>query len=128
MTQADIERMAREAGFTSQESLTYFSAEFTRFAALVRAQALEDAARAAEERPLRSGMDEWDSTAASIRALKPGTAAQEPDDAAEDLYDRLHSLSKSLESSGRLDEHDNPGAYATVLDAMNYVRRGTVAT
>lgn len=42
---------------------------------------------------------------------------------AEDLYDRLHSLSKSLEGSGRIDEHDNPDAYATVLDAMNYLRR-----
>ena len=50
-------------------------------------------------------------------------AAAKDDEPAEDLYDRLHSLSKSLESSGRLDEHDNPGAYATVLDAMNYLRR-----
>lgn len=40
----------------------------------------------------------------------------------DDLYWRLHSLSKSLEGSGRLDEHDNPDAYATVLDAMNAVR------
>lgn len=40
---------------------------------------------------------------------------------AEALYDRLHSLSKSLEGSGRLDEHENPDAYATVLDAMNFV-------
>ena len=39
----------------------------------------------------------------------------------EDLYDRLHSLSKSLEGRGRLDEHDNPDAYKTVLDAMNFV-------
>ena len=86
--------------------------------------ALEEAARVCEQ---------WDAThphriAAAIRALKPGVAAQEPDDAAEDLYYRLHSLSKSLEGSGRLDEHDNPDAYATVLDAMNFVRRGTVAT
>lgn len=40
---------------------------------------------------------------------------------AEDLYDRLHSLSKSLEGRGRLDEHDNPDAYKTVLDAMSFV-------
>lgn len=40
---------------------------------------------------------------------------------AEDLYDRLHSLSKSLECRGRLDEHDNPDAYKTVLDAMSFV-------
>ena len=41
----------------------------------------------------------------------------------EDLYLRLHSLSKSLEGSGRIDEHENPDAYATVLDAMNFVAR-----
>ncbi len=40
----------------------------------------------------------------------------------EDLYWRLHSISKSLEGSGRLDEHENPNAYATVLDAMIFVR------
>jgi hypothetical protein len=38
------------------------------------------------------------------------------------LYVRLESLSKSLEGSGRIDEHEQPGAYATVLDAMNFVR------
>ena len=37
---------------------------------------------------------------------------------AENLYWRLHSLSKSLEGAGRLDEHDCPDAYATILDAM----------
>jgi hypothetical protein len=41
---------------------------------------------------------------------------------AADLYERLHSMSKSLESSGRLDEHENPDAYATVLDAMRFMR------
>jgi len=41
---------------------------------------------------------------------------------AADLYERLHSMSKSLEGSGRLDEHDNPDAYATVLDAMKFMR------
>lgn len=40
---------------------------------------------------------------------------------AEDLYARLESLSKALEGSGRIDEHDHPNAYATVLDAMNFV-------
>lgn len=35
------------------------------------------------------------------------------------LYLRLESLSKRLESSGRIDEHDTPDAYATILDAMN---------
>lgn len=46
---------------------TLSEAKFARFAALV----LEEAAKTAEERPLQSGMDEWDSTAAAIRALKP---------------------------------------------------------
>ena len=39
----------------------------------------------------------------------------------DDLYCRLESLSKSLEGSGRLDEHENPDAYATILDAMNAI-------
>ena len=42
---------------------------------------------------------------------------------AEDLYDRLHSLSKSMESSGRIDEHQHPDAYGTILDAMKYVQQ-----
>ena len=38
------------------------------------------------------------------------------DDAAEDLYDRLHSLSKSLEGSGRLDALlDESGKSATTM-------------
>ena len=37
----------------------------------------------------------------------------------ETLYWRLHVLSKCLESSGRIDEHDMPDAYSTILDAMN---------
>lgn len=44
-------------------------------------------------------------------------------DKSEELYLRLESMSKSLEGSGRLDEHENPDAYATVLDAMNFIRR-----
>lgn len=40
----------------------------------------------------------------------------------EELYWRLHSLSKALESSGRIDAYDYPDAYATVLDAMNALR------
>ena len=39
-----------------------------------------------------------------------------------DLYERLHSMSKSMEGSGRLDEHENPDAYATVLDTMVFLR------
>jgi hypothetical protein len=37
------------------------------------------------------------------------------------LYERLHSMSKVLEGSGRLDEREHPDAYATVLDAMAFV-------
>lgn len=41
----------------------------------------------------------------------------------DDLYARLETLSKALESSGRIDQFDYPEAYATVLDAMNWVMR-----
>lgn len=41
---------------------------------------------------------------------------------AEDLHNRLHSLSKAMESSGRIDEHEHPDAYGTILDAMKYVQ------
>ena len=40
----------------------------------------------------------------------------------EDLYKRLHTLSKILESSGRLDEHEHRDAYPAILDAMNALR------
>ena len=40
----------------------------------------------------------------------------------EDLYWRLHSLSKILESSGVIDERRHTDAYATILDAMIFVR------
>ena len=40
----------------------------------------------------------------------------------EDLYWRLHSLSKILEGSGVIDESRNPDAYTTILDAMAFVR------
>ncbi len=43
----------------------------------------------------------------------------------DDLYWRLHPLSKALESSGRIDADDYPDAYATVLDAMNALRSRT---
>jgi DNA-binding transcriptional MerR regulator len=38
-----------------------------------------------------------------------------------DLYSRLESLSKALEGKGRIDEHDHPDAYGTVLDGMRFV-------
>lgn len=40
----------------------------------------------------------------------------------DDLYWRLHSLSKILEGSGFIDESQHPDAYATILDAMAFVR------
>ncbi len=38
-----------------------------------------------------------------------------------DLYSRLESLSKAMESSGRIDEHEHPDAYGAILDAMRFV-------
>jgi len=55
---------------------------------------------------------------------------------ASELYRRLESLSKVLESTGRIDESEHPdssGAYATILDAMRVTmdlaaqRRGSVS-
>ena len=40
----------------------------------------------------------------------------------DDLYWRLHSLSEILEDSGFVDEFQHPDAYATILDAMAFVR------
>lgn len=34
------------------------------------------------------------------------------------LYWRLHDLSTALEGGGRIDEHEQPDAYKTILDAM----------
>lgn len=47
---------------------------------------------------------------------------QSREGAAEDLYGRLESLSKAMECSGRIDEHDHPDAYGAILDAMKYVQ------
>ena len=49
--------------------------------------------------------------------------AEPVEDEANNLYWRLHGLSKALESSGRIDELDIPDAYATLLDAMAAVLR-----
>lgn len=40
----------------------------------------------------------------------------------EDLYWRLHGLSKILEGSGVIDESRNHDAYPTILDAMAFIR------
>lgn len=55
------------------------------------------------------------------RAILAAASSQPPNDP-EDLYWKLHSLSKSMEGSGRIDQHDNPEAYGTLLDAMNALR------
>lgn len=113
MTRDDIIRMAREAGFRAGYIELYNSdpmpfvapcsatdcmPELERFAALV---------------------------AASEHELRPQPHPAEPAESAEDndLYWRLHSISKSLESCGFFDEHNNPDAYGTVLDAMNFVQQ-----
>ena len=40
----------------------------------------------------------------------------------DDLYWRLHSLSKILEGSGFIDESQHSDAYSTILDAMAFVQ------
>ena len=93
MTRDDIIRMAREAGASFETAESMF-----RFAALV---------------------------AAAERELRPQPHPAAPTESAEDddLYWRLHAMSKSLEGAGRIDEHENPDAYATVLDAMAFVQQ-----
>ena len=93
MTKDDIIRMAREAGASFETAESMF-----RFAALVAA-----AERAACAQP---------------HPAEPAEAAED-----NDLYWRLHSISKSLESCGFFYEHDHPDAYGTVLDAMNVVQQ-----
>ncbi|MCO5355119.1 hypothetical protein [Acidovorax kalamii] len=51
------------------------------------------------------------------------TNQQGAPEALDDLYLKLHGLSKRLEGSGRIDEDDAPEAYPAILDAMNLVRR-----
>ena len=46
-----------------------------------------------------------------------------PSQEAEDIYWKLHSISKCLESSGVLYEDQVDGAYGAILDAMHLVRR-----
>lgn len=60
-------------------------------------------------------------------ALAATPDSDELDASREDLFWKLHSLSKSLESSGRIDQHDQPEAYAAILDAMTLVRQGAAA-
>ena len=78
MTDADVERMAREAGYSvSQYGICFpqHGAEderelLSRFAALVRAQALEDAAKACEDSDTFQYDDPGGGFAELIRAMK----------------------------------------------------------
>lgn len=79
MTPEDIERMAREAGMhndgqwwfdgDSNAQCDVSTAALARFAALVRAQALEDAARVALDQHMMDGLIHAKACAAAIRAL-----------------------------------------------------------
>ena len=53
---------------------------------------------------------------------KWGTPQPVVRESSEDLYWRLHSLSKILEGSGVIDESQHPDAYSTILDAMAFIR------
>lgn len=64
-----------------------------------------------------------DASSRGESALERGVGRPVPE--RDDLYWRLHSLSKALESSGRIYSEDHPDAYATVLDAMNALRSPT---
>ena len=78
MTPSDIERMAREAGatvytnrhFKTEPATAFDAAALARFAALVRAQALDDAAQCAASLWMIDGQHSADEFAAAIRALK----------------------------------------------------------
>ena len=98
MTRDEVIRMAREA-WTLEFIPDSDVSKLERFASIVAAAERNRIARA---------------------ALTPAPTESAEDD---DLYWRLHAMSKSLEGAGRIDEHENPDAYATVLDAMAFVRQ-----
>lgn len=58
----------------------------------------------------------------NVALAKPGDKAAEEDEFVE-MYVGLESLSKALEGSGRIDEHDHPDAYKTILMAMAFVKK-----
>lgn len=59
---------------------------------------------------------------ASAVLAKWGTPQPVMRESSEDLYWRLHGLSKILEGSGVIDESRNHDAYPTILDAMAFIR------
>ena len=86
MTPEDIERMAREASlihdggwwFSDDDQQDVSTVALTRFAALVRAQALTEAARVALDQHMMDGLIHAKATAAAIRALagQPSAAVE----------------------------------------------------
>lgn len=113
MTRDDIIRMAREAGFRAGHIELYNSDPVPFVAPCSATDCLPELERFAAL------------VAASEYELRPQPHPVEPTESAEDndLYWRLHAMSKSLEGAGRIDEHENPDAYATVLDAMAFVQQ-----
>ncbi len=75
------------------------------------------AALEAENAALKREAHTWWTAARDALAQR-----QSREGVAEDLYGRLESLSKAMESSGRIDEHEHPDAYGAILDAMKYVQ------
>ena len=116
MTRDDIIRMAREAGDDVDHTLSSDLDFLERFAALVAATERTACARHFDVAMRNSVPPEREACAQP----RPAEPAAEEDDG---LYWRLHAMSKSLEGAGRLDEHDNPDVYGTVLDAMNLVKQ-----
>lgn len=64
--------------------------------------------------------DQWVFDLTGKWPMKPTSKVPEQKTA---LYWRLHTLSKSLEDSGRIDESDCTDAYSTILNAMRMARQ-----
>lgn len=60
--------------------------------------------------------------AATAATQRAATAIITPE-AAEDLYAKLHTMSKALESNGIIDEMQDRKAYGAILDAMVLVAK-----
>lgn len=87
----------------------------------------EELRQLAEERGIGwaaglGGMDGFLRAFSSGVLAKWGAPQQGVLESSEDLYWKLHGLSKILEGSGLIDESRSPDAYTTILDAMAFVR------
>lgn len=69
-------------------------------------------------------LEEWEVRAILSGWVKPASKEEPVIDSRQmhDLYWHLHTLSKILESSGRIDEMEHKDAYRTILDAMQLAR------